>query len=101
MKLVLVTAVEDFHKEVIKLFKKAQIKNFSQSDIEGYKTSTAAMEASNWFGFENTGNESVLFFSFTDEVYIDALFEHIKEFNKTLQTNNPIRAIVVPIEKSI
>ena len=33
MKLVLVTAVEDFHKEVIKLFKKAQIKNFSQSDI--------------------------------------------------------------------
>ena len=50
---------------------------------------------------ENTGNESVLFFSFTDEVYIDALFEHIKEFNKTLQTNNPIRAIVVPIEKSI
>ncbi|WP_242158306.1 hypothetical protein [Aestuariivivens sediminis] len=101
MKLVLVTAVEEFHKDVIKLFKKAQIETFSESEIDGYKTSNALLISSNWFGFENVGNESVMFFSFTDEANIDTLFELIKQFNETLTTNNPIRAIVVPIEKSI
>ena len=59
------------------------------------------MVSSNWFGVEHAGNESVMFFSFTDDSHIDTLFDLIKQFNKTLETNNPIRAIVVPIEKSI
>ncbi|WP_242204358.1 hypothetical protein [Aestuariivivens insulae] len=101
MKLVLVTAVEAFRKDVIKLFKNANIESFSESEIDGYKTPNAVMVSSNWFGGERTGNESVLFFSFTDGVQIDRLFELIKAFNNALETNNPIRAIVVPIEKSI
>ena len=36
MKLVIVTAVEQFENDVLKLFKKADIKNFSSSDIDGY-----------------------------------------------------------------
>ncbi|AOW22021.1 hypothetical protein [Urechidicola croceus] len=101
MKLVVVTAVEDFHKDVIKLFKMSEIKNFSESDIDGYKIGKSVIMSSNWFGAEKSGKESVMFFSFTDEVHIDKLFEAIKVFNKNLETNNPIRAIVVPIEKYI
>ena len=101
MKLVLVTAVEEFHKDVIKLFKKAGIENFSESEIDGYKNNNALLMSTNWFGAESASNESIMFFSFTDEMHIDTLFDLIKEFNTNLETNNPLKAIVVPIEKSI
>ncbi|WP_040252756.1 hypothetical protein [Psychroserpens mesophilus] len=101
MKLVIVTAVEEFQKDVLKLFKKANIDNFSSSDIDGYKNGSSILMASNWFSGEKSGNESNLFFSFTDDEHIDHLFHLIKDYNEHLETNNPIKAVVVPIEKFI
>lgn len=101
MKLVIVTAVEEFQKDVLKLFKKANIKNFSSSDIDGYKNGSSILMASNWFSAGKGGNESSMFFSFTEVENIDALFNLIKDFNSKLETNNPIKAVVVPIEKFI
>jgi hypothetical protein len=101
MKLVIVTAVEQYQKEVLKLFKKANIENFSSSDIDGYKNNPSALLATNWFSAAKGGNESSLFFSFTADENIDALFGLIKQFNNNLETNNPLKAIVVPIEKYI
>ncbi len=101
MKLVIVTAVEEFQKDVLKLFKMAHIDNFSSSDIDGYKNGSSILMASNWFSGVKGGNESSIFFSFTEEENIDALFSLIKEFNNNLEANNPLKAIVVPIEKFI
>ncbi|PNQ72588.1 hypothetical protein C1T31_10560 [Hanstruepera neustonica] len=101
MKLVIVTAVEEFHKDVIKLFKKAGIESFSESEIDGYKNSPTLLATNSWFASEKGGNESNMFFSFTEEIHIDALFDLIRTFNSNLETNNPIRAIVLPIERSL
>ncbi|NND79673.1 MAG: hypothetical protein HKN53_07235 [Maribacter sp.] len=101
MKLLVVTAVEQFEKEVIKLFKEADIENFSGSEIDGYKPPASLMMKSNWFPKEKGGVESSLFFSFTEDKKIDTLFGLIKAFNTNLETNNPIKAVVVPIERSI
>jgi hypothetical protein len=101
MKLIIVTAVEAFQKDILKLFKKANIENFSSSDIDGYKNAPSILMASSWFSGEKTGNESHLFFSFTEDENSDALFSLIKEFNNNLETNNPVKAVVVPIEKFI
>jgi hypothetical protein len=101
MKLVIVTSVEEFQKDVLKLFKNANIENFSSSDIDGYKNGSSILMASSWFSGQKSGNESMLFFSFTEDENIDALFNLIEEFNTKLETNNPIKAIVVPIEKFI
>ena len=101
MKLVIVTAVEEFQKDVLKLFKRAHIENFSTSEIDGYKNVSSILMASNWFSGVKGGNESSMFFSFTEEENIDTLFSLIKEFNNNLETNNPLKAIVVPIEKFI
>ncbi|WP_092470854.1 hypothetical protein [Winogradskyella thalassocola] len=101
MKLVIVTVVDYYKKDIIKLFKQAQINNFSESDIEGFKTSATVKLSSNWFASEHTGADSELFFSFTEEENIDELFTLIKEFNKNLETDNPIKAVVVPIERFI
>lgn len=101
MKLVIVTSVEEFQKDVLKLFKKANIHNFSSSDIDGYKNGASVIMTSSWFPSEKFGNESRLFFSFTEDENIDALFDLIKEFNAALETNNSVRAVVVPIERNI
>ena len=101
MKLVIVTAVEQFQNDVLKLFKKANIKNFSSSNIDGHKNGSSILMASNWFSSGKGGNESSMFFSFTEDKNTDGLFNLIKEFNSNLETNNPLKAVVVPIEKSI
>lgn len=101
MKLVIVTVVEALHKDVITLFKKAEIENFSESGIDGYKTVKPLLMTSNWFGADKNSNESNMFFSFTEEKHIDALFELIKNYNKNLEMLSPIKAVVVPIEKFI
>lgn len=101
MKLVIVTAVQEFHNDILKLFKKANIENFSESTIDGYKSTNGFVVTPNWFGSNKGVNESNMFFSFTEETQIDTLLELIKEFNTNLETNNPLRAVVLPIEKSI
>jgi hypothetical protein len=101
MKLVIVTAVEEFQQNVLSLFNKANIENFSKSDIDGYKKGNSIVIPSNWFSSEKAGNESTLFFSFTEDENIDTLFGLIKEFNKNLETNSPLKAVVIPVEKYI
>jgi hypothetical protein len=101
MKLVLVTSVNAFHKDVVKLFKKAGIESFSESDIDGYKNGSSLLMTNTWFPSEKGANESSMFFSFTEDDAIDKLFKLLKEFNENLETNNPIKAIVLPIERSL
>jgi len=101
MKLLIVTVVEQFEKEILRLFKKANIESFSESHIDGYKNPTSMVRTASWFPSEKGGVESSLFFSFTEEENIEILFSLIREFNKNLETNNPIKAVVVPIEKYI
>ena len=101
MKLLIVTIVEEFEKDILRLFKEANIESFSSSDIDGYKNPTTMVRTSSWFPSEKSGVESSLFFSFTEDENITVLFELIKTFNTNMETNNPIKAVVVPIEKSI
>lgn len=101
MKLVIVTVVEDFEPEVLSLFKKAGIEQFSGSDIDGYKDQASVLKAASWFPGKGGGVESSLFFSFTEADKIKSLFQLIREFNEALDTENPVRAVVVPIENYI
>lgn len=101
MKLLIVTVVDQFQKEILQLFKKANIESYSGSDIEGYKNASSFMMNSSWFPSEKGGADSSMFFSFTEEEQIDAFFNLAIEFNNNMETNNPIHAVVVPIERSI
>ncbi|UOB17594.1 hypothetical protein [Abyssalbus ytuae] len=101
MKLLLVTVVEEYHDDVLQLFKEAKIESFSESDIDGYKNAASLVMTSSWFPGTKGGAESNLFFSFTDEDKIDKAFELIKGFNNKIVSNNPVKAVVLPIEKYI
>ncbi len=101
MKLVIVTLVEEYQEKVLQLFKQAKIDSFSESTIEGFKNNSSVLMTSSWFPSEKGGSKSTLFFSFTDEDKIVSLFDLITKFNAGLKTNNPVKAVVLPIEKHI
>src|SRR5690554_6777934 len=101
MKLLIVTAVGQYEKKVLQLFKKANIESFSGSDIEGYKDISSFILNASWFPSQKSGADSSMFFSFTDEEKIDVFFSLVIQFNEKLETNNPIHAVVVPIERSV
>jgi len=101
MKLLIITALAEFQKDVLKILKEAEIEAFSSSDIEGHKNANSFIAAQSWFPGERSGDESMLFFSFTKEELIAPLFELIKEYNKNLTTSNPVRVAVVGIEQFI
>jgi hypothetical protein len=101
MKLVIVTAVSEFRDAVKKLFGKAGIERFSGSDIEGFSQVASVAAQSGWFHGSSLGADSELYFSFTEADKIELLFQQIEQFNTKLETNNPIRAAVLPIEKFI
>jgi|SRR5690554_5566117 len=101
MKLLIVTVVDQFEKEVLRLFKESKIESFSGSDIEGFKNVSSFMMNSSWFPSQKSGADSSMFFSFTEDEKIDAFFSLVEQFNQNLETNNPIHAVVVPIERSI
>ncbi|MDC9723233.1 MAG: hypothetical protein PSN34_10770, partial [Urechidicola sp.] len=64
-----------------------------------HKTVAPIMTSSNWFAAGKSGTQSNLFFSFTKDENIDTMFDLLEEYNKNLETNNPIRAVVLPIER--
>ncbi|WP_228851981.1 hypothetical protein [Aegicerativicinus sediminis] len=101
MKLLIVTVVEEFQSQARKLLAQSHIDRFSQSEIDGYKEVPSILDSSSWFPSITGGNESTMYFSFTDENKIDDFFTLVKEFNKRLETDNPIKAIVVPIERYV
>jgi hypothetical protein len=101
MKFLIVTAVADFREDIIQMFKEAQIDRFSGSEIEGYRNAGSFVLNPSWFMGHGQATESEMYFSFTDDDKIEVLFERLKEYNGRLETDNPVRAIVVPVEKFI
>tara|TARA_R100001369_G_scaffold62875_1_gene89831 strand:- start:1030 stop:1335 length:306 start_codon:yes stop_codon:yes gene_type:complete len=101
MKLLIVTSVAEFQKEILSIFKKANIEAFSRTEIDGYKNTNSVIATVSWFPGEKGGNESLMFFSFTENEKIELLFQLVSEFNENLETNNPIRVAVVNIENYI
>jgi len=98
--MVIITAVEEYKNQVLKVLREPGIDSFSASNIEGYKNAPDVLMNSSWFPGDKAEASSNLFFSFTRRENVDMLFERIKEFYEEFQTN-PIRAVEMPIERII
>ncbi len=81
MKLLLITAVREFEKEIKLILKKAQVKSFSYNDVKGFNDNSEDDLEANWFASNRQETESILFFAFVKEEKIDGLFDMVKEFN--------------------
>jgi hypothetical protein len=101
MKLILITSILEFEKKVCQLFKKSEVEVYSSNDIQGHKFFTQTNIQDNWFSAQKNTYNSKLFFSFTSDEKVDTLLKNIEEFNSEKTTTNPVKAIVVDVEKYI
>jgi nitrogen regulatory protein PII len=100
MKLLLITAVAEFEKEVKQILKKAQVKTFSYREVTGYRNTSEDAIESNWFGSEMNENESIMFYAFVPKENVDMVFSAISEFNSNQETLSHIHSAILNIEKT-
>ncbi|WP_338377859.1 hypothetical protein [uncultured Flavobacterium sp.] len=100
MKLLIITAIAEFEKEIIQQLKKAEVVTFSYKNVIGYRDNTEDAIESNWFSSEMNKSESILFYAFVRKENVDKLFESINEFNTKQETLSKIHVAVLAIEKS-
>jgi len=101
MKLLLVTCLKEYLNDVLKIFKQANINVFSTSEIVGHRNGAPLNLLEDWFASGDEQFDSLMIFTFTNELNAEKGMELIKNYNATLKENFPVRAFVMPAEKSV
>ena len=99
MKLLLITSVEEFEKEVKNILKHSGVKAFSYQSVKGYKNN--GDELGNWFSSDNVEIDSLLFTVFIESRYVDEIYIRIQDFNSRQKTLSHVHIATVQLEKSI
>jgi hypothetical protein len=100
MKLLIITAVAAFEKDIKKMLQKAAVKSFSYRDVKGFTDISEEGFEKNWFGSEINETNSILFYAFVNKENVDPLFDLVSVFNEKQETRSKIHLAVVNIEKS-
>ncbi len=100
MKLLVVTSLKEYQKKVAHILDLAGIEVFSVSETIGFKDHQTSNLLDNWFSSGNEQFDSIFLFSFTEEIKADHALELIKKYNIENNTGFPVRAFIVPVEKS-
>ncbi len=99
MKLVLITAIAEFEKDVKKMLKEAKVKSYSYRDVKGFRDASEENIESNWFGSEMNETDSVVFYAFVLQQNLDLLFDEIAVFNKKQESISKVHLAVFGVEK--
>jgi len=100
MKLLIITAIAAFEKDIKKMLQQAEVKSFSYRDVKGFKDHSEVGVETNWFGTEMNETDSILFYAFVKKDNVDVLFDLVSGFNEKQKTESNIHVAVVNIEKS-
>ena len=100
MKLLVVTSLKEYQKKVAQLLDLAKITVFSVTETMGIKDQQDSNLLNNWFSSGTEKFDSIFQFSFTDAAKADQALSLIKKYNAENETGFPIRAFVLPVEKS-
>jgi nitrogen regulatory protein PII len=100
MKLLLITAIAEFGKEVRQILKVANVKNYSYQEVVGYRNASHEAINTNWFGTEMNENESIMFYAFVEKENVDLVCDAVTEFNSKQESQSHIHTAILNIEKS-
>ena len=100
MKLLIITAVVEFEKDIKQMLKKAHVKTFTFKEVKGFTDLSEEAIESNWFAGDIHETESILFYAFVKKENIDPLFDLVNDFNAKQVTKSNIHIAVLNIEKS-
>lgn len=101
MKLLIITAVKSFKKDIKQILKKADVKAYSYKDVIGYRDASLMSIQENWFANDMNEGEAIFFYAFVKEENVDHVFDMVKEFNDKQETTSTIHVAVVNIERTI
>jgi hypothetical protein len=100
MKLLIITAITEFEKDIKSMLKKANVKAFSYRKVTGYRDVSEEFIESNWFASEMNETESLLFYAFVKKENVDLLFQLVADFNAKQETKAQVTVAALNIEKS-
>ncbi len=80
MKLLLITCIEEFEKEVKKILNHSGVKSFSVQSVKGYRNESGN-ELNNWFSSEHIATNSLLFTVFIEQNCLGEIIQGIETFN--------------------
>lgn len=100
MKLLIITAIESFEKEIKMMLKKANVTTFSYKKVTGFRDISGEAIENNWFATELNETESILFYAFVPKENVDLCFDLVTNFNAKQETLSHIHVAVLNIEKS-
>lgn len=100
MKLILITAINEFEKDVIEILRKSGVKSFSYQNVNGY-INTMETDIENWFGSAHEEVDSLLFTVFVEKDKVDDIYKKIEEFNSKQESLSQVHIASLTIEKSI
>lgn len=96
MKLLLITAIEEFETDVINILKHSGVRSFSYQSVKGYKNT--GIGAHSWFSTDHVSIDSLLFTVFSDCTCIDDIYRIVKEFNQKQETVSKIHIATIDLE---
>lgn len=100
MKLLVITAIKEFKKDILHMLREADVKNFSYKEVTGFRDSSQDAVESNWFASELNESESILFYAFVKKESVELFFNLAGVFNSAQENASRIHIAVVNIEKS-
>ena len=99
MKLLLITAIEEFEHEIIKILKDLGVNVFSYQSVKGYRNDENTLES--WFSTEHLSVDSLLFTVFVEQELENKIYEKIQILNSKLETLSKVHLATVMLEKSL
>lgn len=100
MKLLVITAIKEFKKDILHMLREADVKNFSFREVTGYRDSSQNAVASNWFASDMNESESILFYAFVKKESVDLFFRLVEGYNSAQENASRVHIAVLNIEKS-
>ena len=100
MKLLIITAVEEYEKAVKHILNHSGVKSFSYQKVKGYKNNSDS-DAENWFGATHQEIDSLIFFVFVEEQFTEEICRRTEIFNAKQESKSHIHVAKLNIEKTI
>lgn len=100
MKLLVITAIKEFKKDILKMLKEAGVRNFSYREVTGFQDNSEDRVDLNWFASDMNENESILFYAFVSKENVESFFNLVQIYNSMQGNKSRVHVAVLNIEKS-
>jgi hypothetical protein len=100
MKLLVITCLKEYQRNAAQILEDAKIAVFSVTATIGIKDNQDSNLLDSWFSTGGEQFDSIFLFSFTDLAKAERVLELVREYNTKHDTGFPIRAFIIPVDKS-